>query len=92
MDISSAIEAILFAAGESVPVDRLSLILDTPEDEVLNVAMELAERYSAENRGIRLLKLENKLQLCIIGIFVLFTVLIFILCIASMTGSANILF
>ena len=64
MDISSAIEAILFAAGESVPVDRLSLILDTPEDEVLNVAMELAERYSAENRGIRLLKLENKLQLC----------------------------
>lgn len=64
MDISSAIEAILFAAGESVPVDRLSLILDTPEDEVLNVATELAERYSAENRGIRLLKLENKLQLC----------------------------
>lgn len=35
---------------------------------------------------------ENKLQLCIIGIFILFTVLIFILCIASMTGSANILF
>ncbi len=64
MDISSAIEAILFAAGESVPVDRLSLILDTPEDEVLNIAMELAERYVAENRGIRLLKLENKLQLC----------------------------
>ena len=64
MDISSAIEAILFAAGESVPVGRLSLILDTPEDEILNVAMQLAERYTAENRGIRLLKLENKLQLC----------------------------
>lgn len=64
MDISSAIEAILFASGESVPVDRLSLILDTPEDEVLKIAMELAERYTAEGRGIRLLKLENKLQLC----------------------------
>ena len=64
MDISSAIEAILFAAGESVPVDRLSLILDTPEDEVLNVAMELAERYAAENRGVRILKLENRLQMC----------------------------
>ena len=64
MDISSAIEAILFAAGESVPVARLSLILDTHEDEVLKVAAELAERYVAENRGIRLLKLENKLQLC----------------------------
>ena len=35
---------------------------------------------------------ENKLQLCIIGIFIVFTALIFYLCIASMTGSADILF
>lgn len=35
---------------------------------------------------------ENKLQLCIIGIFMVFTVLIFYLCIVSMTGSADILF
>ena len=64
MDISSAIEAILFAAGDSVPLARLSLILDTPEDEVLRVAMELADSYMSNNRGIRLLKLEDKLQLC----------------------------
>lgn len=35
---------------------------------------------------------ENKLQLCIIGIFLMFTVVIFFLCIASMTGSTNVLF
>jgi len=35
---------------------------------------------------------ENKLQLCIIGIFIVFTVLIFYLCIASMNGSADLLF
>lgn len=35
---------------------------------------------------------ENKLQLCIIGIFIVFTVLIFYLCVTSMTGSADILF
>lgn len=35
---------------------------------------------------------ENQLQVCIMGIFILFTVLIFVLCIASMTGSANLLF
>ncbi len=34
---------------------------------------------------------ENKLQLCIIGIFIVFTVLIFYLCLASMTGSAGVL-
>ena len=35
---------------------------------------------------------ETKLELCIIGIFIMFTVLIFFLCIASMTGTTNILF
>ena len=35
---------------------------------------------------------ENLLQLCIIGIFIVFTILIFFLCIASMTGSADLLF
>jgi len=64
MDISSAIEAILFAAGDSVPVARMSLVLDTSEDEILRVAAELREKYEREGRGIRLLKLEDKLQLC----------------------------
>lgn len=64
MDISSAIEAILFAAGDSVPIDRLSLILCTPEDEISLVARELAEHYEREGRGMRILRLDNKLQMC----------------------------
>lgn len=64
IDISSAIEAILFAAGESVPVARLSLILDTDEIEISRVAEELAETYRREQRGMRILRLEDKLQMC----------------------------
>ncbi len=64
MDISSAIEAILFAAGDSVPIDRLSLILSTPEDEVVLVARELAEKYEREGRGMRILRLDDRLQMC----------------------------
>lgn len=64
IDISSAIEAILFAAGDSVPVARLSLILEVYEGEIENAAAALAEKYEAEGRGIRLLRLEDKLQLC----------------------------
>ncbi len=64
VNIKSAIEAILFAAGEPVPTARLSLILGVAEDEVLAAAKELADEYSFEQRGIRLLRLENKLQLC----------------------------
>ena len=64
MDISSAIEAILFAAGDSIPIDRLSLIFGTPEDEVSLIARELAERYEREGRGMRVLRLDDRLQMC----------------------------
>lgn len=64
IDISSAIEAILFAAGESVPAARLSLVLDTDEKEILRAAEALAEKYSREQRGMRILRLGDKLQMC----------------------------
>lgn len=64
MDISSAVEAILFAAGEAVPVARISLILETDENEILTVAKELSNKYEYEQRGMRILRLENKLQMC----------------------------
>lgn len=64
VNIKSAIEAILFAAGEPVPAARISLILGVDEEEVFAAAKELADEYSFDQRGIRLLRLENKLQLC----------------------------
>ena len=64
MDISAALEAILFAAGESVPLARLSLVLDTDETELSQIAAELAERYEREERGLRILRLDDKLQMC----------------------------
>ena len=64
MDIASALEAILFAAGESVPVARLSLVLAADETEILRVAEELAETYRREGRGMRILLLEDTLQMC----------------------------
>lgn len=63
-DISSAIEAILFAAGDSVPIARLSLILEVYEGEIENAAAALAEKYISEGRGIRILRLDDKLQMC----------------------------
>ena len=63
-DISSAIEAILFAAGDSVPIARLSLILEVYEGEIENAAAALAEKYISEGRGIRILRFDDKLQMC----------------------------
>ncbi len=64
MDIYAALEAILFAAGDSVPVARLSLIFATDEKEILSIAAELSERYEREGRGMRILRLEDRLQMC----------------------------
>ena len=64
IDILSVIEAILFAAGESVPAARLSLILGVGEEEVLAAVEELREKYEREQRGMRILRLDDRLQMC----------------------------
>lgn len=64
LNIRSAVEAILFAAGEPVPAARLSLVLGVSEDEIYAAAKSLSDEYSFDRRGIRLLRLDNDLQLC----------------------------
>ena len=64
IDIKSAIEAILFASGDPVPAARISLILEVPENDVNFAADMLSNELAANKRGIRLLRLDDKLQLC----------------------------
>ena len=63
-DLKSAREAVLFASGESVPTARLSLAFAVEQEEISRAAEELAEEYEKGKRGIRLLRMDNKLQLC----------------------------
>lgn len=63
-NLKSAIEAILFASGEPVPAARISLILETDESMVLEAAKELSDEYSFNRRGMRILTLDDKLQMC----------------------------
>ncbi len=62
-EIEKAIEGILFAAGESMPVKRIADILQIESTEVTAAAERLADDYSLDNRGIKLIKLEGSLQL-----------------------------
>ena len=61
--LTRAIEAILFAAGERIEIARLSAVLETDPDEVERAADELANLYAFERRGIRILKLEKGYQM-----------------------------
>ena len=63
-EIESTIEAILFAAGEPVPAERIALVLGISADEVLRCAKLLTDEYSFQQRGIRLVRMGSSLQLC----------------------------
>lgn len=63
-EIESAIEGILFAAGEPVGVERLCLALEIDRSTADAVCQRLADYYSYERRGIRLVKLDTAYQLC----------------------------
>ena len=63
-ELESAIEGILFAAGDPVPVERICLTLGQDRDTVDSVCQRLADYYSYERRGIRLVRLEASWQMC----------------------------
>ena len=63
-EIESAIEGILFAAGEPVGVERLCMALELDRNTVDTVCKRMADNYSYERRGIRLVRLENSYQMC----------------------------
>lgn len=62
--LESTLEAVLFAAGDAVSIDRLCEVLELPRETVLKAARELSSRYDFEQRGLMLRRIADKLQLC----------------------------
>ncbi|MEF9971416.1 MAG: SMC-Scp complex subunit ScpB [Oscillospiraceae bacterium] len=63
-ELEAAIEAILFAAGEPVPAERIALVLGLDTELVLACAKQLSDDYAFRRRGIRLVRVNDALQLC----------------------------
>ena len=63
-DLESAFEAFLFAAGDPVPAERICTALEQDRETVDAVCQRLADDYSYERRGIRLIRLEDSWQMC----------------------------
>lgn len=63
-EVEAAIEGILFAAGEPVDVARICMSLGIDRASADSACKRLADFYSYERRGIRLIRLENSYQLC----------------------------
>ena len=62
-EIERTIEGILFASGDSVPVERIANVIGVTAAEIIERAQVLADYYTFEQRGIRLVRLGDSLQL-----------------------------
>ena len=63
-EIESAIEAILFASGEPVQIERICVAMEMDRATVELVLRRLADHYSYERRGVRLIRMEDSYQMC----------------------------
>ena len=59
----AGLEAVLYAGGEPVSIERLSQVFDITPEKVVKAMEKLSEKLKAENSGLELLRLENTYQL-----------------------------
>jgi segregation and condensation protein B len=60
----AALEAILFAMGDSVEISRLSQALEIPKGQILELISKMNDKYKKNDRGIYIVELEDAVQLC----------------------------
>ena len=60
----AAIEAILFAMGESVELSRIATAVGQDKDTTRRLLHHMMDRYQEEDRGIQIIELEQSYQMC----------------------------
>lgn len=63
-ELEAAVEAIVFASGEPVKIDRICLALDLDRATAEQLLHNLEDHYAYERRGVRLVRMEDSYQLC----------------------------
>lgn len=62
--IESIIEAILFTMGDSVEVTHIANAIEHDVDTTRKIIRNMMDRYQDEDRGIRIIELEDSFQMC----------------------------
>ncbi len=63
-EAEAAIEAILFAVGDSVETEKIAKAIDQDQETTRKIIYHMMERYREEDRGIQIMELEDAYQLC----------------------------
>lgn len=62
--LQSAVEAILFTMGDSVELSKIAAAIGHDEETTRKLIHNMMDRYNEEDRGIRIIELEDSYQLC----------------------------
>lgn len=63
-ETEAIIEAILFTMGESVEVQRIAKAIEKTTEQTKKIIRGMMEKYEEEDRGIRIIELEDSFQMC----------------------------
>ena len=62
--LQSAVEAILFTMGDSVELSKIAAAIGHDEETTRKLIHNMMDRYNEEERGVRIIELEDSYQLC----------------------------
>lgn len=62
--VQAAIEAILFTMGEAVELDRIAIAVNHDKETVRKIIHNMMDMYNQEERGIKIIELNDSFQLC----------------------------
>lgn len=69
-EIQAIIEAVLFAAGDPVEIERLADIVDVDKKSLREILKKMMDEYNFQRRGIHLIRMEDSYQLCTRGEYI----------------------
>ncbi|MDR3207767.1 MAG: SMC-Scp complex subunit ScpB, partial [Oscillospiraceae bacterium] len=62
-EAESALEAVLFASGDAIDVERLCALVSLDRKIAESILTDLADKYKFERRGFRLVRMETRYQM-----------------------------
>lgn len=62
-ELIKAFEAVLFASGEPLSIDRFSQVFEITPEKTVSVMEELSKKMEANESGLKLVRMENTYQL-----------------------------
>lgn len=63
-EMQAAAEAMLFACGEPLEIDRIAEILEIDAENAESLVLNIAAKYDDTNSGIKVVKMDKKYQIC----------------------------